>query len=124
MGDRTKSTVLGWIELLMGVIGSLGGIAVSSWFLIAASHRGGGDPVVDFSEAELTVYSIAMLVFFFVALLASLLGLRTPRASGLALVAAGGPPLSRSRSCWRRPNIAPRLSVGRIQARRRSAVPH
>lgn len=90
MGDRTKSTVLDWIELLVGVIGSLGGIAVSSWFLIAASHRGGGDPVVDFSEAELTVYSIAMLVFFFVALLASLLGLKTPRASGLALVAAGG----------------------------------
>ena len=90
MADRTKSTALDWIALLVGIVGSLGGIAVSAWFLIASSHGGGGDPVVDFSEAELKTYAIAMLVLFFVALLASLLGLRTPRASGLALIAAGG----------------------------------
>ena len=90
MGDRTKSTALDWIALLVGIVGSLGGIAMSSWFLVASSHRGGGEPVVDFSEAELRAYSIAMLVFFFVALVASLLGLKTPRASGLALVVTGG----------------------------------
>ena len=90
MGDRPKTVELDWIALLVGVIGGLGGIATSSWFLIASSHRGGGDPVVGFSETELKAYSIAMLLLFFVALVASLLGLKTPRAAGLALVATGG----------------------------------
>jgi hypothetical protein len=90
MGDRPNSTASDWIALLVGIVGSLGGIAMSSWFLIASSHRGGGDPVVDFSEAELRAYCIAMLVLFFVALVASLLGLKIPRASGLALVVTGG----------------------------------
>ena len=56
MGDRIKSTTLDWTALLVGVVGSLGGIAMSAWFLIASSHGGGGDPVVDFSEAELKTY--------------------------------------------------------------------
>ena len=89
MGDKSKSTALDWIALLVGIVGSLGGIAMSSWFLIASSHGGGGDPV-GFSEAELKAYSIAMLVLFCVGLVAVLLGLRTPRASGLALVVTGG----------------------------------
>ncbi len=60
-------TAIDWTTLFVGVIGSLGGIVISAWFLAASSHRG-GEPVADFSEAELTAYSIAMLVSFFGAL--------------------------------------------------------
>lgn len=89
MRDRPRSTAIDWTALFVGVIGSLGGIIISAWFLVASSH-GGGEAVADFSEAELKAYSIAMLVLFFVALLATLRGLKTPRASGLTLIVTGG----------------------------------
>ena len=89
MRDRPPSIANDWTALFVGVIGSLGGIVISSWFLAASSHRG-GEPVADFSEAELKANSIAMLLFFFVALVASLFGLKAPRASGLILICTGG----------------------------------
>ena len=46
--------------------------------------------MVDFSEAELRAYSVATLVFFFIALVAALIGLRAPGASGLILICIGG----------------------------------
>ena len=45
---------------------------------------------MDFSEAELKAYSIAMLVLFCVALVATVLGLKTPRAAGLILTVSAG----------------------------------
>lgn len=46
--------------------------------------------MVDFSEAGLKAYSLAMLVLFCVALAATVVAHRTPTTSGLALVVTGG----------------------------------
>ena len=88
--NRLRRPAASWAALLVGAIGSLGGIAMSAWFLVASSHGGGGDPVVNFSQVELKAYSITMLVLFCIALAATTLSLKAPRAAGLALIVSAG----------------------------------
>jgi len=77
------------IASALGILGGVGGIAVSVWFLLASS-RGGGEPVVDFSEGELKALSVVALVLFCVVLAAGVSAGRFPRASGLTLIVAAG----------------------------------
>ena len=74
----------------LAAVGGIGGIAVSSWTLSVSARRGGGEPLVDVGEGLLTAYSIATLLLFCCALVAVVLGLKRPRAAGLALIAIGG----------------------------------
>lgn len=88
--NRLRRPAVSWAALLVGAVGSLGGIATSAWLLVASSDRGTGEPVVDFGEAFVNAYSIMMLVLFVVALVATVLSLKTPRAAGLALTVFAG----------------------------------
>jgi hypothetical protein len=89
MDDRPRGRAIDWAAPILGVIGSLGGIGLSAWFLFTASDRG-GEPVIDFSATELKAYSVSLLVFFVIALATTVLSPRIPRASGLVLIIVGG----------------------------------
>ena len=89
---RRSETRTGWLALVLGIVGGLGGLVVSSsfaWLLVKTSPR--HHYVLDeFSDALLMTYMGALLLFFFPALVASLTSLKVPRASGLVLIATGG----------------------------------